>query len=403
MKNEPKCTLTAAALAGVVLCAPAAWAETPQLPAGGDLIVDARLRYEHVEQDFLTDADALTLRLRLGYEQKFGEHLKVLGEAEGVALLNDDFADTVRTRPGQAVVLDPEALEVNRLQAQWAQGGLTATLGRQRIVLNNARFVGNVGFRQNEQTFDAARLTWRVDDKLTLNYIYVDRVRRILGDDHPQGEWRSDSHIAQADLKTLAGDFSGYALLLDFDNAKPQSTATYGLRWTKTFQADPYRFSLTAEGATQSDYGGNAASFDLGYLAGHAGVQRGARKGAVGAEVLEGNGLRGFATPLATLHAFQGWADVFLAMPGDGIRDLNASLAWTDETLAIGKSLALTVRYHDFASDNGARQFGDEWDAVATWRINPRWALEAKAALFDGEDPRFADRTKFWLAAEFSL
>jgi hypothetical protein len=403
MNAHPAYTLTAAALAGVVLCAPAAWAQAPQLPAGGKLIVDGRLRYEHVEQDALRDADALTLRLRLGYEQKFGEHLKVLGEAEGVALLNDDFADTVRTRPGQAVVLDPEVLEINRLQAQWTQGALAATLGRQRIILNNARFVGNVGFRQNEQTFDAARLSWRANEQLTLNYIYVDRVRRFLSDDHPQGEWRSDSHIAQADLKTPAGDVSGYALLLDLDNAQAQSSATYGVRWTKTLQADPYRFSLTAEGATQSDYGGNPASFDLGYLALNAGAQRGVWKGAVGAEVLEGNGARGFATPLATLHAFQGWADVFLATPGDGVRDLNATLSWTDESLHLGKSLALSVRYHDFSSDNGARPFGDEWDAVASWRIDRRWTLEAKAARFDGEDPRFADRTKFWLAAEFSL
>lgn len=401
MTTSAKNSLAAAAFASAVLCAPAALAQ--QANNGGDLIVDGRLRYEHVEQDGLTDANALTLRLRLGYEQALFEHFKVLGEVEGVALLNGDFADTVRTRPGQAIVLDPEALEVNRLQAQWTHDGLTATLGRQRIILNNARFVGNVGFRQNEQTFDALRLAYRASDHLSFNYIYVDRVRRILGDDSANGEWRSDSHIGQVDLKTDVGDFSGYALLLDFDNAAAQSNQTYGLRWTRTFASDPWRFTLGAEAATQRDYGNSPTSFDLNYYAANAGAQRGQWRVAVGGEMLEGNGARGFATPLATLHAFQGWADVFLTTPADGIRDLNGSVSWTDETLPVGRSLTLTARYHDFASEDGDANFGSEFDAVANWRINQRWALEAKAAFFEGEDPRFDDRDKIWLAVEFSL
>ncbi len=402
MTSMAKGGVAAAALAGVFLCAPAAMAQQ-QAASGGDLIVDARLRYEHVEQDGLIDADAVTLRLRLGYEQEVFDHFKILGEVEGVALLEDDFADTVRTRPGQAIVLDPEALEINRLQAQWTHDGLTATLGRQRIILNNARFVGNVGFRQNEQTFDALRLAHRANDRLSFNYIYIDRVRRILGDDSPNGEWRSDSHIGQVDLKTGFGDFSGYGLLLDFDNAAAQSSQTYGLRWTRIIATDPYRFNLGAEFAAQSDYGNNPAAFENNYYAASAGVQRGPWRVSVGAEVLEGDGARGFSTPLATLHAFQGWADVFLTTPPEGVRDLNGAVSWTDESLALGRSLTLTGRYHDFASDDGDADFGSEFDAVASWRLNERWALEAKAAFFDGEDPRFADRDKIWLAVEFSL
>lgn len=402
MNALSKVGLTAAALASAVLCVPTAWAQQ-QEASGGDLIVDGRLRYEHVEQDGLTDANAVTFRLRLGYERELFDHFKVLAEVEGVALIGDDFADTVRNRPGQAVVLDPEALEINRLQAQWTHEGWTATLGRQRIILNNTRFVGNVGFRQNEQTFDALRLAYRASDRLSFNYIYVDRVRRILGDDSSNGEWRSDSHIGQVDFKTGVGDFSGYGLLLDFENASAQSNQTYGLRWTRTIAADPYRFTLGAESATQSDYGDNPASFDLNYYAANAGVQRGAWRFGLGGEVLEGNGARGFATPLATLHAFQGWADVFLTTPADGVRDLNGTVSWTDETPAFGRALTLTARAHDFSSDDGDDAFGNEFDVSANWRVNERWAVEAKAAFFDGEDPRFADRNKVWLAVELSL
>jgi hypothetical protein len=92
-----------------------------------------------------------------------------------------------------------------------------------------------------------------------------------------------------------------------------------------------------------------------------------------------------------------------LITPADGIRDLNGSVSWTDESLAVGRSLTMTARYHDFSSDDGDVDLGSEVDAVANWRINDRWAIEAKAAFFDGEDPRFADRNKVWLAVELSL
>lgn len=389
-----------AGLAGAVLGASSAWA---QQGSDGDFIADGRLRYEHVAQDGLSDANAVTLRLRLGYEQPLSRQFKILGEVEGVALLEDDFADTVRVRPGQAVVLDPEALEINRLQAQWTgDNGLSATVGRQRIILNNARFIGNVGFRQNEQTFDAARLAYRASEKVSLNYIYIDKVRRILGDDSPNGEWRSESHVAQADVKSEFGDFSAYGLLLDLDNAAAQSSATYGLRWSHTVASAPYKFAMGAEFATQSDYGDNPAAFDLTYYAANASVARAGWRGGVGAEVLEGDGARGFATPLATLHAFQGWADVFLTTPSDGIRDLNATLSWTDETPAFGKTLTLTARAHDFSAESGDADFGRELDFLAQAKINQHWAIEAKAAFYDGDDPRYADRTKVWLALEMT-
>lgn len=394
-------TMTAAAFAGAMLLTPTAWAQAQN--AEGHLILNTRLRYEHVDQDGLIDANASTLRVRLGYETPTFGHFRFLGEVEGVAQLNDDFADTVRFRPGQAIVLDPEALEVNRLQAEWRNQHVTATLGRQRIILNNARFVGNAGFRQNEQTFDAARVEYRVRDGLTLNYAYIDRVRRILGDDSPQGEWRSASHIGQADIRSGIGNFSAYALLLDFRNAPAMSNQTYGVRWTRTVPLAPYQLTLEAEAATQSEYGDNPASFDLNYYAAGARLQRGAWRFGAAGEVLEGNGARGFVTPLATLHAFQGWADVFLTTPREGIRDLNAMLSWTDPTPVAGQALTFTGRVHQFDSESGAADFGHEIDVLANWRLNPRWSLEASAAFFDGQDTRFADRNVLWLTAEFNL
>ena len=46
----------------------------------------------------------------------------------------------------------------NRVWARYTAEGIgEAKLGRQRVIYNNARHIGNVGWRLNEQTFDGAR------------------------------------------------------------------------------------------------------------------------------------------------------------------------------------------------------------------------------------------------------
>lgn len=387
---------------GVVICTPAALAQTAATE--GDWILDTRLRYETVSQDGLEDADAVTLRARLGYETPAWRGFRALAELEGVVQLTDDFNDTVNGHAAHAIVPDPEAFELNRLQLAWSGAeGRSVILGRQRIVLGNARFVGNVGFRQNEQTFDAVRASFRPFEQATLTYIYVDRVRRIFGDDSPQGEWDSDSHIVQAELMTPVGRFAAYGLLLDFQDAPTQSSQTYGLRWQNEWEVGAYRPRLTVEVAQQRDYGGHGADFDLGYQHAEFGVRRGQWSVTAGGERLEGDDARGFSTPLATLHAFQGWADVFLATPSDGVRDLYAGVSYSATPRSDAQPVTLAVTYHDFADDGGSTAFGSEWDASARFTINEHVSIEAKAAMFDGDDARFSDRNKFWLALEYRL
>jgi hypothetical protein len=103
------------------------------------------------------------------------------------------------------------------------------------------------------------------------------------------------------------------------------------------------------------------------------------------------------------LHAFQGWADVFLTTPPDGVRDLYLGVSHSTTPWPAAQPAVWVLTYHDFADDRGNASFGDEWDASARLSINQHFSLEAKAAFFDGEDPRFADRNKFWLAIEYRL
>ena len=50
---------------------------------------------------------------------------------------------------------DPETTELNQAYLSFRGGETILSAGRQRLVLDNARFVGEGAWRQNQQTFDA--------------------------------------------------------------------------------------------------------------------------------------------------------------------------------------------------------------------------------------------------------
>lgn len=371
----------------------------------GHVILETRLRNEYVRQDGLEAATALTFAARFGYEVEPVRGLSFLVEGEGVAQLTTNFTDTVRIVPGRPTVADPEDIQLNRLQARYAFGeGASATLGRQRLVYDDARFIGNVIFRQNEQTFDAASLDWRVNSTLRLRYAYIDRVNRIFGGESAVGAFRSDSHVAQSDWQTAdLGQFSVFATALDFQNSPAASQLTYGLRWSKPLQSGDWRAKLEVDAARQQDYRGNSAEFGVYYGKAKAALGKGPIDIALGGEWLQGDGSHSFQTPLATLHAFQGFADVFLQTPPEGLRDLNLSLTWKPGAVRIGDSCSVLMRGHIFTDDSGGALLGREIDALARLQLKKWLAVELKGAFFDGADPRFADRTRLWLAVETKI
>lgn len=373
--------------------------------ADSGVIFDNRIRYEAVEQDGLEDAHALTVRTRLGWKSPVRSNFQVLVEGEAVGALVDDYNDTIHGPPGQAVVADPETIELNRAQVTWT--GLPdteVTIGRQRLILDNARFVGNVGFRQNEQTFDAVTVRTTALKPATLTWVYVDHVHRIFGDDSPMGDWRSDSHLVNLALPTPVGRLTGYGYLLDLDDAPALSSATWGARLAGSRPLSPdLSANWTVEYARQTEHGDNPFDFAVDYVLASAGLTRGPLSGAVAFERLGDDGGRAFQTPLATLHAFQGWADVFLTTPPNGLRDLSATLSYAVASPPVGRSMALTAAWRDFADADGSTRYGSELDLSARAVLNARWAAELKTAWFDGAQPAFADRTKVWLSLEYNF
>src|SRR3546814_12023345 len=57
-------------------------------------------------------------------------------------------------------------------------------------------------------------------------------------------------------------------------------------------------------------------------------------------------GVFAFQTPLATLHKFQGWADLFLTTPSAGVRDLNFTLTKKFPAIPVLQALSAPIAYH---------------------------------------------------------
>jgi hypothetical protein len=376
---------------------------------GGKTIFDARLRYENVDQTGLPyNATALTARARFGYETAAYEGLKFLVEAEAtLALEPDRYNDSYNGLTKYPVVADPEQLELNRAQLSYTGiKDIGVVIGRQRLILDNARYIGNAGFRQNEQTFDAALVTYTGIPKAKLTYAYIDDVRRVFGHGSPVGRFRSDSHVFNATYQVMPPlKLTGYAYLLDLKNKNGTvttvSTQTFGGRADGKYKLDQVELSYAAEYASQKNYGNNPRRFKLDYYLGEAGVAAKGFSLTGGYEVLQGNGVQGFATPLATLFAFNGWADVFLNTPGAGVKDLYAKAGYTRDKVPYFGTVKAQVHYHDYKRDFGSGSYGNEWDALLSASPNKYWTVEARLAKYDGKTGPFADRTKIWISINY--
>jgi hypothetical protein len=378
---------------------------------GGKVILDARLRFEGVNQaNLLEDASALSTRVRFGYETASFQGLKLLAEAEGTWEMTPDvYNNSYDGQVTYPVVADPGQLELNRAQLSYTGiKNISVIVGRQRINLDNQRFIGSVGWRQNEQTFDAAVLTYTGIDRAKLTYVYIDDVRRVFGRNSPVGRFASNSHVFNASYQPFTPlKLNGYALLLDLQNkngtATTVSTQTYGGRADGKYKIGIADLNVSGEYATQKNYGNNPRSFNLDYYMLEGGAAAKGVSLTAGYEVLQGNGVQGFSTPLATLFAFNGWADAFLNTPSVGVRDLYFKAGYTREKVPALGTVRAQVHYHDYKRDFGSGTLGSEWNALLSVQPNKRVVIEARYATYDGKGiAGFPNRDKMWFQIQFT-
>ncbi len=358
--------------------------------------IQLRYRFESVSEDARPrDAHASTLRTALGYETGEYEGWSLFAEAENVTAIGNDLYDNrgagslnngVSDRP---VVADPALTEVNQAALRYRGGSWTAALGRQEIALGDARFVGNVGWRQNHQSFDALRLDVESLERVRVTYAFVDRVHRIFGDGQDLA-----GHLVNAAVDAgKAGTLTLYGYLLDYRElaAAGGSTATWGVELAgKRALGEGVSILYEVEYARQSDYADNPGTVEADYTFGMLGAALPKLTAQLGWEVLEGSSGAGrFTTPLATLHKYNGWADKFLATPATGLEDLYLQLD--------GKAASFDwlVRYHDFNAERGGASYGSELDLQLLYRAPHGVVVALTGALYDAD--RFSTDTDKWM------
>jgi len=424
--------LTAAPVALIATAAHGAPAPKPQFGdpvpfAEGmtfDPIVDARLRWEDVDAT-TKSADAVTLRVRAGAEVKHkASGLSALVEGSGTVALDNHYnafpfanAASSQYRTAQAVIPDPESGAFNRFQIAYQKKGIGLTVGRQRINLDDQRFVGSVGWRQNEQTFDAIRGTVN-SGPISLDATYAISQRTIFGNDGgPRKAYNGRFIFLNGGLKNKIGAVKGFAYILDYDktafsNAAARSTLdssqTYGLRAnTAPLKLDKnINFVLTGSYATQRNYVNNTRHYSADYYFGEAALNvfnttfTGGYE-ELGADRTATGGAWSFQTPMATLHKFNGTADLFLTTPANGLADTYVGLSGKFPKVKALPGLNYGVTYHWFGSAVNSLKYGNELDAQIGFKISKvTWLVKYADYQAKGFG---ADTKKFWLQAEYSF
>jgi len=369
----------------------------------GQITFNLRYRFEHVDQDGIETANGDPIRLRLGYMTPEFSGFQAFAEFEGnTPVFADDYNDKTNGKTDYAVIADPSEGELN--QAWLSFDTISDTVikaGRQRILLDNQRFVGAVGWRQMEQTFDAAKLINVSVDNFTANATYIWNVRTILSKNVNMGSPLVNLKYSFQGVGTV----TGYGYWLDYsdpDDSGPFayafSTQTLGLRFNgKTAMNNNLKLLYTAEYATQSDFQDNPENYTADYYHFMGGLtipNTGSIltniTGKIAYEVLGSDKNVSFKTPLGTNHGFNGWADLFLTAPGGGLRDtygvLSSSVA----------GVKVDLIYHDFQADTGGSDYGTEFDAMLTKKIGTHYTVQAVYANYNADKYK-TDTEKLWL------
>jgi hypothetical protein len=208
----------------------------------------------------------------------------------------------------------------------------------------------------------------------------------------PAADFQSNSHVLNVRHELSPNwDASAYAYLLDLEDSPLLSSKTLGIRLRGEIAvSDRISTSYTMEYAHQNNYGDNPNNYSADYFLLEGALTTAGITGKLGYEVLEGDSVQAFQTPLATLHAFQGWADKLLATPAGGIEDLYLSIATTIR----GASVSLI--YHRFNPEAGGPNYGREWDLMINRPLAERYSIVLKYADYDARS--FAtDTRKLWI------
>ena len=363
-------------ITGIILIASLTlWAEQNSAIATmfteGKANIDSRIRWEQTKRGD-SDPDGISIRTRIGYTTGNYQGLRGMLEMENISIpFNAD----------QPNGLDVTTNELNQLWLIYTNSDLgSVKLGRQVYTLDDHRFIGHVGWRQNIQTFDAVTTETAIGDQLTLRTGFINQVNRINATRQDMNGSLVNLHLAYSDYLK----FTAFGYFLNFDSFAVDSDSI-GVRVTGKLPLSDNALGYAASYASQDQPTRNK-KYD------YSSVEVNAKLNPLdltfGYEVLEGDANHSFSTPLATVHKFQGFADKFVGntINGtlvNGITDLYFGVSYK---LPIGNGAVTKAIYHVFEAETGNVEYGNEVDLVLSYKFNAYLNTLIKFADYNAED-----------------
>jgi len=372
---------------------------------------EARLRYGTIDTaNKVGNANALTNRLLLGVGANilhinglsaYVEAINVSGSGAYWDLTKSDKKD----KGVYNVVADPSQTRITQAYIDYTMLNTNIRAGRQGINLDNQRFVGTVNWRQMPQTYDAITMSNTSINNLSLTAAYVWQVNTIFDADtvmKVSEQFETASVVLHAAYEVgSALTLTGYGYLLE------DIHDTYGMAATgKISLAQALNLAYRAEYAQQSNPSfeskASKAIVDANYYninttLNMSGILLGAGYEVLGAGNV--NKASSFTTPLATLHAHNGWVDKFLRTPKRGLTDITAMIGYKSESFGLAK-----IIYHDFSSDVKSINYGTEIDFIYKRKISGIKGLSmlVKAGRYTA-DAYSVDSNKYWAMLHYKF
>ncbi len=386
----------------------AGYAQAVDFKFGGSI----RPRFEFVDEGAQglkanQDASHTTMQTRINVTAVVDKQTSVFVQIQDVRTWGGETATTAppsitQTGTGSSGNLDfHEAyLKLNNL----FDAGLSLKVGRQEMVFDEHRLIGNIGWIQQGQSFDAARADFRLG-VFGITAFYAETIAK---DTHPT--LKSDT--LPASVSSFESSFSGlratyslggkdritpylyYALNPSRTGAGPKTTPdvakniTYaGMYIVKHFgkirarfdgayefgeknaTTDIEAFMLTASlGAELNIAHGASVSLWVDYLSGDDGT-----------DATKDNT---FDTPYATNHKFYGHIDKFLNIPTGGLIDYVVK-TWIKPTAKV----KLLADGHVFRSPEAVSDLGAEIDLQARYALGKHTVMAVGYSRFFSGDP----------------
>jgi hypothetical protein len=378
--------------------------------AAGKPTGDFNLRYEGVDDEASdSTADLLSLRSRVGWITPEYKGFSAQVEIEDIRYMTG-IEDGISNEISTFRVADPEVTEVDQLYVQYKTDGATFKLGRQNIVHDGARFIGNVVWRQDRQTYDGLRVLYEPTKELQIDASYVYKRNRIFGE---AADVDTNDVYLHVSYKSPIGKIAGYYYGLDNDidaNSNPQSD-TFGGFISGSTKGD-VSFIYLGEIATQAYDMPVAINGETDFDTFYYNLELGLKVSGVTFKVAQeslgsDDGAVNFTTPLATLHKFNGWSDKTLGGVFNPTGFLTDGLV--DTSFMVTTKLAgwkVLARYHDFASDEGDTDYGTEIEGLIARKFKNGYNVGLKYASYSGDaetGPLSTDRQIIWTWVGFKF